>query len=73
MKYKEIIIQKIEYSLEDILNWIKVFGAKQLNITSDEITDEMIQIPIALSETNIVLTYTKETSSDNLSKEKENQ
>lgn len=60
MQYKEITTHTIQYSYDDIINWIQTFGARQLNITTDEISEDMIQItPDNMKDINITMTFTK--------------
>lgn len=62
MKYEQTTIQKIEFSPEDILLWVRHNAAKQLGVTPDEITDEMIQANANLANSSITVTFTKTTS-----------
>lgn len=60
MRYEQIVTQKIEYSLQDIMDWVKMFSSRQLNITPDEINNDMINInPDNLENTTITVTFTK--------------
>lgn len=71
MIYKETTTQEITYSFEDIINWVKTFAARQLNITSDEIKTEDIKItPEDLKDVNITVKYTK--NSSNVKEENQN-
>ncbi len=56
MIYEEKITQKIMYTHEDIIKWVKIFAAKQLGVSDDEITDEII----VLSSNDIHITVTHE-------------
>ena len=63
MKYKEKLIQKIEYSNKDIINWIKTFASKQLSISNNEILDSNITINcIDPQNISIIVIYEKESS-----------
>lgn len=63
MIYKETTTQEITYSFEDIINWVKTFAARQLNITSDDIKTEDIKItPEDLKDVSITVKYTKNSS-----------
>jgi len=63
MVYEEITTQQITYTLKDIVEWVKIFGARQLNITTNDITDEMISVnPEALKDIAVTVTHIKKTS-----------
>lgn len=63
MVYKETTTQEIIYSFEDIINWVKTFAARQLNVSSEEIKTEDIKItPEDLKDVSISVKYTKNSS-----------
>jgi len=63
MIYKETTIQEISYTFEDLINWVKTFAARQLNVNQDDIKEDDIKItPEDLKDLTITVKYTKNSS-----------
>lgn len=63
MIYKETTIQEISYTFEDLINWVKTFAARQLNVNPDDIKEDDIKItPEDLKDLTITVKYTKNSS-----------
>ena len=60
MIYKETTIQEVTYTFEDLINWVKTFAARQLNVNQDDIKEDDIKItPEDLKDLTITVKYTK--------------
>lgn len=63
MIYKETTIQEVTYTFEDLINWVKTFAARQLNVNQDDIKEDDIKItPEDLKDLTITVKYTKNSS-----------
>lgn len=63
MIYKETTIQEISYTFEDLINWVKTFAARQLNVNPDDIKEDDIKItPEDLKDLTITVKHTKNSS-----------
>lgn len=65
MTYQETTIHKITFTYDDIRDWAKTNASRQLGISVNEITDDMITIsPPGSENVAIGVEYTKVTSNN---------
>lgn len=63
MKYEKIENDLITYDQNDIIGWAKVFAARQLGLSPDEIKEEDISVVSgSIEDLNIVIKHSKITS-----------
>lgn len=62
MKYEQNVTQKIVYSYEDLLVWLRTFAARQFDVNPETITDEDIILNGVSKDCEITVNHIKVTS-----------
>ena len=69
MRYEQNVTQKIIYSYEDLLIWLRTFAAKQFGVNPDSISEDDIVLNGVSKECEISVSHVKGTSNQKEEKE----